>query len=95
MNGRHAFTHHQNTREVGTYQGLDTTTGTIFAHQPQLRVDRDRFNNHIDILGTGILDLLHDFRFLNEVFYRLVLHVSDSFIVHGVDVHNLDSDKLA
>jgi hypothetical protein len=57
-------------------------------------MDRDRLNDHIDIRCSRILDLLHDLRFMNKVFNRFILEISNSFIVDGINIENFDGDKL-
>ena len=57
-------------------------------------MNRDRLDDHIDIRRSRILSLLHDLGFVNKIFNRFILEVSNRFIVHGVDIENFNSDKL-
>lgn len=49
------------------YQSLHTTTRAVLADNPQLRVNGNSLNEHIDILRPRFFSLVHGLDFVNEV----------------------------
>lgn len=43
-----------------TYQGAHATSRTVFVHNPELRMDLERIEDYIDVLGVAIFELLQD-----------------------------------
>ena len=58
-------------------------------------MDRECFNKHVNILGTGIFGALHDLGLVNEVFDRLVFEIASHVVVKLVNIDDFDRNDVS
>lgn len=57
-------------------------------------MNRECFDKHVDVFRTGVFGALHNFRFMYEVFDRLIFEVALNVVVKLVNVDDFDSDNV-
>ena len=87
--------HEKHSSRQQTYQSFDTSTRTVFTHNPELRMYGDCLDEHVDILCARLFCLIHHFDLVDEVLDRLIFHVTDDLIVNAINLHHFYRDKIA